>query len=310
MKEYRYSEIFGDTVQGEGQYTGVPTVWLRFWGCNFQCQGFGQKDPTDPTTWIHEYEGIDIDKIKSMEEIPILRFGCDSAYSWAKKFGHLAHKAHAKDICDDLEKWLRDERFNPEAKFLNSNSKQWTHMAFTGGEPMMNQSAICDIMQEFEVRNNVPKFVTVETNGTQRIRSYIEDLISEFYMSEEFNGMIPDEYGSPEWFWSVSPKLSASGEPWEKAIQPEVLKRYKEASNHGQLKYVVDGSERCWDEVEKATEAYRSVGVDWPVWIMPVGSSGDQQEKIQASVCEESVRRGYYFAARVHSWLFGNVIGK
>lgn len=34
-KKYRYSEMFM-SMQGEGHYTGVPTVWYRTWGCNFK----------------------------------------------------------------------------------------------------------------------------------------------------------------------------------------------------------------------------------------------------------------------------------
>ena len=43
-KEYLYSEIF-KSIQGEGTYTGVHTLWLRFFMCNLQCNGFGQLDP-------------------------------------------------------------------------------------------------------------------------------------------------------------------------------------------------------------------------------------------------------------------------
>jgi len=49
-KEYLYSEIF-DSIQGEGTYTGVHTLWLRFFLCNLQCNGFGQIDPTDTSTY-------------------------------------------------------------------------------------------------------------------------------------------------------------------------------------------------------------------------------------------------------------------
>ena len=34
-KEYLYSEIF-DSIQGEGTYTGVHSLWLRFFLCNLQ----------------------------------------------------------------------------------------------------------------------------------------------------------------------------------------------------------------------------------------------------------------------------------
>jgi len=165
----------------------------------------------------------------------------------------------------------------------------------------MNQSAMVDIINEFKARGNVPPNVTVETNGTIPLRDNVRKLIFDNYANH------PD---IDEWFWSCSPKLSASGEPWEKAINPDILSAYNTCSKQGQLKYVVDGTEKSWDEVEKATKLYRAKGILWPVWIMPVGSAGDQQEEIQAEVCEETTRRGYNFAARVHSWLFGNRMGK
>ena len=56
---YAYSEIF-DSIQGEGEYTGYPTAWLRFYLCNLQCNGFVQDDPTDPSTHKHPYKDYDI----------------------------------------------------------------------------------------------------------------------------------------------------------------------------------------------------------------------------------------------------------
>ena len=37
----RYSEAFY-SVQGEGRFVGVPRLFLRVFGCNFECAGFGQ----------------------------------------------------------------------------------------------------------------------------------------------------------------------------------------------------------------------------------------------------------------------------
>ena len=81
-------------------------------------------------------------------------------------------------------------------------------------------------------------------------------------------------------------------------------------STKGQLKYVVDGSVQCWDEVDKATDLFRKAHVKFPVWIMPVGARVEEQEEIQAYVAEEAIRRGYNVATRIHCFLFDNVIGK
>ena len=63
-KEYTYSEIF-HSIQGEGHYTGVPTAWIRFFLCNLQCSGFGQKDPTNPDTYELPFEDFDVDSVNA-----------------------------------------------------------------------------------------------------------------------------------------------------------------------------------------------------------------------------------------------------
>jgi organic radical activating enzyme len=300
MKKYKYSEIFGRTIQGEGLYTGRPTVWIRFWGCNFSCNGFGQDNPSDPATYSLPYQTIDISSIKKMEDLPVFKKSCDSSYSWSQKFSHLAHNDTVHEICNKLENFLKSES-NPEGKFLHPVSEQWTHMAFTGGEPMISQNAIVDIMEEFESRDNLPKFVTIETNGTQKIR---EKFLNGFAGPHGFI-----EKGT-ELFWSVSPKLYLSGEKWEDAILPNIVDQYNKVSSKGQLKYVSNGSDRSWKEVVDATKLYRDKGIDWEVWIMPVGADIEGQNLVAAKVTEGAVERGYNVAARVHTYIFGNIIGR
>lgn len=308
MNKFRYSEIFGDTIQGEGMYTGVPTVWIRFWGCNFECNGFGQKS-SDPSKWELPYKDLNVEDYTSMDELPVFHTGCDSSYSWAKRFGRLAHQSTASEICDKFIDLLKNEH-NPNGLFVHPVSKQDTHLAFTGGEPMLNQTGMSQIMYELSERENCPVHVTVETNGTQYPRENLCRMIDDFHITSEYGGLVNDGLGDPEWFWSVSPKLSASGENWSDAIQPDVVRDYKYLSNFGQIKYVVDGSQQCWDEVERATELYRKAGIEWNVYVMPVGADREMQEEHQARITEDAVKRGYRVAARVHTWIFGNVVGK
>ena len=292
-KKYRYSEIFGDTIQGEGQYCGRPTVWVRFWGCNFSCMGFGQSHLPVEQQDHDPYAQFNPDDYSSVEELPVFPIGCDSGYSWSKHFAKFAKQETAAQICNELESFLQGKTF------LHPVSKQQTHLAFTGGEPMMSQTAMVDILEEFERRNNIPKFITIETNGTQLPRQAFADIVKRFQTS----------YGV-EFFFSVSPKLSASGEAWDKAIRPDVVSKYKELSPVGQLKYVSDGTDLSWLEVQKATDLFRQAGITWDVWIMPVGATLEEQEAIQDSVTEAAVKRGYSVAPRVHTWIFGNAVGK
>lgn len=299
-KLYRYSEIF-HSFQGEGSYTGKSCAWIRFYSCNLQCSGFGQKDPTDPSTYVLPYETFDVSKIKRIEDLPVWEFGCDSSYTWSKKYRHLTHQASAAEICDKIQDVLKHPS-NPDGLFLHPKTKQEHHMCFTGGEPMLNQEAMFTIMKEFDNRENMPRNVTVETNGTKpfKNKSGLKEFINWFSLGED-----------EEWFWSVSPKLwSTSGEKPSKAIKPEVVASYAEVSNHGHLKYVVNGDPDSWSEVEGYTKLFREHGVDWPVFIMPVGATKEEQEEdIIAEIAMEAMKRGYHFSGRLHTHIFKNVIG-
>jgi len=297
---FKYSEIFA-SLQGEGAYTGHATAWIRFFLCNLSCDGFGQSDPTDPSTYVLPYKDLDLVDIKTIEELPVFSYGCDSSYTWSKRYRHLAKNHTAVEICNQIQK-VYTHPSNPDGLFHHPTSGQDTHMAFTGGEPMLNQRAIRCILEEFADRNNYPKFVTVETNGTRPFKKDNLNTLIDF----SFNNS-----SSREWFWSCSPKLfSTSGEKEKKAIRPDVVASYANVSNHGQLKYVVDGSDLSWSEVERHTKSFRDAGVDWDVYIMPVGATKESQEEDRiAEISIEAIQRGYNVSGRLHCYIFGNKIG-
>lgn len=291
-KEYFYSEIF-DSIQGEGHYTGRPTAWLRFFLCNLQCNGFGQEDPTNPDTYILPYEDFDENKIDVVEDLPVWEYGCDSSYSWSKKFKKFQHRNTAEQIADKVQ-----------AEFTNNhNEGKWLerHMCFTGGEPLMKHAQECSVdMMKYWINNrDYPKYVTYETNGTQELSQEFVDFWSEYR----------DVWGG-ELFFSVSPKLwNTAGEKSKRAIKPDTIQQYHQLLGPGQLKFVVNGTDESWEEMEDVVEELRFRGVDWPVWIMPVGATCEGQEKVAADVAKEAFERGYNVSARVHTYLWGNVIG-
>ena len=294
-RKYHYSEIF-HSIQGEGHYTGVPTAWLRFFLCNLQCNGFGQKDPTNPDTYELPFEDFDISTVKRVEDLPVWEKGCDSSYTWAKKFkglmGHETPTVLANKIVDILK-----NDSNPDGKFLHPVAKQHQHLCFTGGEPLMvtAQAATMAIYKELQRQNNLPGSITYETNGTQILKEPFKEWIKNC---------------ETEIFFSVSPKLfTVSGEKTAKAIKPENVAEYYKLRKTGQLKFVVGNTDREWEEMETTIDMFRNAGVEWPVWVMPTGAREEEQTRGAGKVAEKAFKKGYNVAARVHVYLFGNAIG-
>lgn len=309
----RYSEMFY-SIQGEGHHTGIPTVWLRLFSCNLQCNGFGQKNPSDPSTYAPlPYKEEDLlETVNRLEDLPVFERGCDSSYSWSSRFKHLQHEDTAKNIARQLVSLAGGS--------LNSHyhSGQPVHLCFTGGEPLLkqNQKAIVAILKELKKLHELPESITFETNGTQMLE---EETIQEL-IDYSFRGI----HRPREVFFSVSPKLfSVSGEPNEKAIKPEVVRQfYREFygfGGNGQLKFVINGSPESWEEMEKVLDNYRDgdVSLLFPVWVMPVGSTvAGQKNEIEGhsyatdgEIAQEAIKRGYNVSARVHSYLWDNPMG-
>ena len=290
-----YSETFF-SAQGEGYYIGFPSVWIRFFACNLQCNGFGQDEPTNPDSWELPYEKVDLKDITQVEDLPVFDKGCDSSYTWSKKYKHLMREKTAEEVVDVFEGYL------PSNQWTHPKTDQPYHLCLTGGEPMLkaNQKHIVELWREMLDRGNYPKFVTVETNGTQPLTAEMKDLITE----------LREEHGV-EWYWSVSPKLWATaGETPKKAIKPDVLRDYCCFSPNGQIKYVVNGTEDSWNEVEENTQRFRDAGCTFPVWIMGVGGTFEGLVQTEATIADETLQRGYNYTSRVHVHIYGNAIGK
>jgi 7-carboxy-7-deazaguanine synthase len=261
-------------------------VWLRFFTCNLQCDGFGQSNPTDPATYVLPYKSIDVKSIQKLEDLPVFTHGCDSSYSWSAKFKHLQHKETPTDLAAKLIALLPN--------------KSWSnfHFCITGGEPLLpaNQKSLIELWDAFEgLPVNVPTHVTFETNGTQKL-------------SNEFLDFIRENQHRTEFFFSLSPKLfSVSGE--KDAVVRNIIKQYNLISSKGQLKFVVNGTDSCWEELESSIKQIREVGVDYQLMLMPVGATKEQQESL-GNLVDECCRRGYRVTPRAHCHWYSNPMGK
>jgi len=54
---------------------------------------------------------------------------------------------------------------------------------------------------------------------------------------------------------------------------------------------------------------FRNAGIDYPVWIMPVGATVEDHNLCDGDVATMAQARGFSVSARVHTYLWGNLIG-
>ena len=317
MNKLRYSEMFY-SLQGEGRYVGVPSLFLRLFGCNFECTGFGQD--RDRSKWIphekmpHNQEYPDV---KVITDLPVPHIGCDSSFSWGKKWGHLASNDDIDTIVkkmNDLVPWYGDKEFHTSITAYKLSScllqDDAIHLVITGGEPLLKgfQPVLRELIYHPEV---LTRFVTFETNGTQ-IFSFDNDIEYSRKFGWNKNAGIT---------WAVSPKLSNSGEKWEDAIRPEALASYNSwPDSYLFLKFVVRDEEDM-QEVHEAIRAYdhARVNID-AIYLMPEGgtdvpfasdieSSCLSKDDADYKVAQLALKYGYKYSPRLQLNLFGNKWG-
>jgi hypothetical protein len=62
--------------------------------------------------------------------------------------------------------------------------------------------------------------------------------------------------------------------------------------------------------MEEVISIFRDNGNMYPIYVMPVGATAEQQGTEHIKEIEyKAMDRGYNIAARVHTYIFGNMIG-
>jgi organic radical activating enzyme len=288
MSKLNYSELFY-SIQGEARFSGVPSIFLRMFGCNFRCKKFGRDKGEIIEGPNPEVEVIiqNIDKYNTFKELPLVKTGCDSYSSIYPEFKKFVQKKDHNELTEEI------------FKLLPNNEWGDVHLVITGGEPLLGwQRAYPDLLMHEKTRHNLTE-ITFETNGTQALTPEFET-----YLFEEFT-----RYGRDydKLTFSVSPKLSVSGEKWEDAIQPEVVRQYQTVG-YTYLKFVV-ASKYDVAEAEKAVQQYRAAGFGGPVYIMPCGGEEEMYNLNKTQVAELALQKGWRYSDRLQIPLFKNAWG-
>ena len=298
MAKLRYSEAFY-SVQGEGKFVGVPSVFLRTFGCNFRCMNFGldrnepMRDAKQKQGIIHNQEvqdlldkGVHLTTVE-FEDLPIIHTGCDTYASIYPEFKHLNRKAGVDEVVEHLLS------LTPNGHWVQDNGQD-VHLIITGGEPLLAWQKLYVELFEHERMKDL-KNVTFETNTTQNLYPALRD-----YFNNQDRITIT---------WSCSPKLSVSGESWSDAIKPDVAVDYSSVSGSDiYLKFVV-ADRTDIEEAGRAVEEYRNAGLECPVYLMPLGGRSEEYNLNVQEVANLCMERGWRFTPRLHISLFGNAWG-
>ena len=221
------------TIEGEGEYAGYPSVFMRLSMCNLTCKGFASADSPH---------------------------GCDSFVSWSVKNRFTLDK-----VLDVLE----DEG---HVKHLREHAI-WK---ITGGEPLIQQKTLLQLMEMFVKRFGFIPKIDFETNAT------IEPL--------------------PEWAaykatFTTSPKLSNNGDPEEKRYKPAVLRWH--VQNGSGFKFVVS-EQKDLDEVYEKYINHPDVLIPkHRVWLMHCCGSRDEHTDKAATIAELCKSNDLKFSPRL-----------
>lgn len=243
------SEIFY-SLQGEGQFIGTPSVFLRLGGCNLKCTGFG-----------NQYTGSDI-------------IGCDSIYAANAKFS---------------KEW----KFYKNTQELISEIQSLSNINFdiviTGGEPTLHfgNPILLETIRYFLQKGHR---ISVESNGS--VDFSFDEILKELY-------------------FTLSVKLSNSGEPLSKRIKPSIIQKIIDNAKNVVFKFVLN-AQMCEDgsailEIKDLLSRLKLNNT--PVYLMPQGVNVEEIDRNIQKIYPLCLQEGFYLTDRIHIRIWGDKRG-
>ena len=231
------------SIQGEGMSAGVPSVFLRLGGCNLMCGG----------------QGTQYDK------------ELHNGAQWR---------------CDTIEVWMQAQMKEYQNVFTVKQLSQLAsgyHLIITGGEPLMQQKKIVELVSYIKSEIGSQPFIEIETNGTIAPNEHIKKLVNQ---------------------WNVSPKLSNSGNEKNIRYKPEVIKILSQQKNV-QYKYVVASKE----DFNEIVNDYITLHGTSKTTLMPAGENEGLLELTREQVAELCIENGIRYTDRMHIVIWNQKTG-
>ncbi len=210
--------------------------------------------------------------------------GCDSIHAVnAKHFKHTwTYYDTANELIESIIKVL------PSANATAKGNAELPDIVFTGGEPLMHhRDEVLVGTLEFFISRGYKVFF--ETNGTVDI---------------DFNKF--DIYKNVS--FSMSVKMSASGEEPHKRWKPEVVNNYLKYTNNSYFKFVLsaDSIEHEQNEIFEFLEQVPTFGV---VYVMPKGETAKEVKENAKAVYEFAVDNCLRYSDRLHIRIYDSLRG-
>jgi organic radical activating enzyme len=263
-------------------------VFLRTYGCNFTCAGFGCK-PGEKSTGADDVAEV-VHLYNNFLELPLVETGCDSYASWHPAFKHLSPTQPTEEL---VERMLA---LTPNNMWGQNNGND-VHLVITGGEPLLGwQRAYKELLSHPRMEDLLN--ITFETNGTQELHDDFKQYLDE-WVKRDLRRQVT---------FSVSAKLSASGESWDDAICPEIVTSYQE-HGHTYLKFVVETDEHIIEAI-RASDTFRAGGFEGKIYLMPQGGVVKPYDENKLRIANICCEQGWNYSPRLHVDLWGNGWGK
>lgn len=243
------SEIFY-SLQGEGEFIGTPSVFLRLGGCNLRCSGFG-----------NQYTGSTI-------------IGCDSIYAANAKFSkEWKFYENAQELIFEIQS-LSDVNFD---------------IVITGGEPTLQfgNPILLETIEHFLQKGHR---ISVESNGSVDFR--FDEVLKELY-------------------FTLSVKLSNSGEPIDRRIKPSVIQNIIDNAKNVVFKFVLN-AKMCEDgsAISEIKDLLSKLNLkNNRIYLMPQGVSVEELDKNIQKIYPLCLQEGFCLSDRIHIRIWGDKRG-